>query len=206
MHQPKSVDLRARLRAVIDDKKHQAIVFPNLDEVRVGSVGYFTPGGIDARRLSSGWIADGPDRHAYRPGPEQIFTSLSGPANDEKLISMLEADLMPEHHILVNFEAVTDSEIMDGPYGSGGDGVATWTSLFEPKLLGHNLNDNELAGLYFEIEAVGSLSESDAYHDLDKLIEKIGESPAEALRSRINNPDPGLLEPAPDTNETKNRN
>ncbi|MGI8306986.1 hypothetical protein [Saccharopolyspora hattusasensis] len=180
-------DLHARLLAVIGDKAHQTITFRDLDEVPVGSIGYLSPGGRQVHRDEKGWFHDG-RRVEPEPG-KYTFTSHSGPANDERLAELLEATLVPEHHVLVDFEAVTDSE-SDWELGY----TAEYTDLVHPEILGHRLSETDLAHLYFQIEAVGGLGESGAYRDLDKQIEELGEGPAEALRTRARTQRSGFLE------------
>jgi hypothetical protein len=179
-------DLRSRLLAAIQNPQHKAILFRNLDEVPVGSTGYLSPSGRSAAREPHGWTSHDV---SYTPQDNQLFTSHHGPANDEKLAELLEASLVPENTILVSFEAVTDTE-SDWELGYS----STYTDLAGPKLLSHNLDNTTLAHLYFQIEAVGSLGESDAYGKLDKQIEKLGEGPAEALRNRADSARPGLFE------------
>lgn len=181
------VDLRSRLLAAIADKSHRAITFRNLNDVPIGSTGYLSPSGHSVIRDAVGWRFDG-----RRIEPQQgidVFTSHSGPANDERLAELLESALVPEHRVLVTFEAVTDSE-SDWELSYS----AEFTDLARPEILGHRLDDHDLAHLYFQIEAVGGLGESDAYGDLDKLIQQLGEGPAEALRTRARTAHPALFE------------
>jgi hypothetical protein len=63
-------------------------------------------------------------------------------------------------------------------------------------VLGHRLSERELAELYFQIEAMGGLGESEAYRDLDKAVERLGEEPARQLRERV--AQPGLFDLEPD--------
>lgn len=184
----RTTSLCSRILAVIRTSEHKVIAFRDLDSVPVGSAGYFSPSGKNAARTSEGWIAD--DR-ATTPVKDDIFTSHRGPANDEKLAELITAELMPEHHVLVDFEAVTGRESGDWESGQPGYDV---TTLANPSILGHNLDDSDLANLYFEIEDVGTLDESDAYSDLDKLIKQLSEGPAEALRDRARSHQPGLFE------------
>ncbi|MDP9904745.1 hypothetical protein [Arthrobacter bambusae] len=102
-----SSDLRARLLTAIQSREHKEIVFHDLDQVPVGSSGYFSPSGQSATRGPYGWVSHD---ISFAPRDNQVFTSHHGPANDEKLAELLEATLVPENTILVSFEAVTDSE------------------------------------------------------------------------------------------------
>ena len=52
-------DLRTQLLAVITDKRHRAIVFRDLGQVPVGSVGYFSPSERDALRTKHGCCHEG---------------------------------------------------------------------------------------------------------------------------------------------------
>ncbi|MUU73450.1 hypothetical protein [Pseudarthrobacter sp. GA104] len=179
-------DLRSRLLAAIQNPEHEAILFRNLDDVPVGSTGYLSPSGRSVARGPYGWTSHDV---SYTPQDNQVFTSHHGPANDEKLAELLEASLVPENAILVSFEAVTGTE-SDWELGYS----STYTDLADPKLLSHNLDNTALAHLYFQIEAVGGLGESDAYGDLDKLIQQLGEGPAEALRAQADTAHPALFE------------
>ena len=181
------VDLRSRLLAAIADKSYRAITVRNLEDVPIGSVGYLSPSGHRVMRDAVGWLFDG-RRIQPQPGID-VFTSHSGPANDERLAEQLEDVLVPERRVLVTFEAVTGSE-SDWELGY----QARYTDLARPEILGHRLDDQDLAHLYFQIEAVGGLGESDAYGDLDKLIQQLGEGPAEALRAQADTAHPALFE------------
>lgn len=183
--------LGAQLLAVISGEGHRAVVFHDLDEVPVGSAGYFTPGGRSALRDEKGWIHDG---RRFEPQPERqyVFTSQSGPANDAKLAELIEEALVPEHSVLVAFRTEQQTE-SDWELGYS----TSCTDLTGPEILGHRLDERELAELYFQIEAVGGLGESDAYSDLDKAIERLGEVPARELRAKAAQPE--LFELGPET-------
>ena len=140
-------DFWSRLLAVIQSPEHKAILFRDLDKVPVGSIGYLSPSGRSAARGPYGWVSH---EVIFTPRDDQVFTSHSGPANDEKLAELLEAALVPENTILVSFEAVTDAE-SDWELGYS----STYTDLANPTLLGRSLDDTALAQLYFQIEAVG---------------------------------------------------
>lgn len=171
-------DLRSRLLAVVEDKTHQAITFTNLDDVPIGSTGYLSPGGRTVLRDERGWLHDGLRFEFERDNC--VFTSQSGPANDARLTEMLEADLVPRHHILVGFEAVTDREAGDW---EGSEPAYSYTTLANPKVISQALDEGELARLYFEVEAA-SLGESDAYSNLEKQIARLGEDAAMAVRDK----------------------
>ncbi|MDP9903155.1 hypothetical protein [Arthrobacter bambusae] len=188
MNTEQTPSLRSRIHAVIRGSAHKAIVFHDLDAVPLSSSGYFSPSGRNATLTSHGWMAG--DR-TITPAKGEIFTSHQGPANDDKLAELITAELTPEHHVLVDFEAVTGRE--PGDWESGLPGY-DFTTLANPDILGHNLNESELAHLYFEIEDVGSLGESDAYSDLDKAIKKLGEEPAERLSKLADTSHSGLFE------------
>lgn len=176
--------LRDRILAAIRGPKNQthAVVFQNLDHVPVGSSGYFSPLGNEASRTLNGWMVDnGSGSRVITPEDHWIFTSRSGPANDEKLADVIAAELLPEHHILVEFEAVTGHE--PGDWESSLPGY-DWTTFGSAEVLGHHLNQGELARLYFEIEANGSLNESDAYAELEKSIKTLSEAAADAVREQ----------------------
>ena len=182
-------DLRSRLLATTHDKAHKTVVFTDLDQVPVGSAGYLSPTSRDVLRHADGWILrDG--RRRITPNPDEIFTSHSGEANDAKLVELIIEALVPKHHILVDFEAVTGHEGGDWEHSQPG---YDWTTLGNPEVLHHRLDKGELARLYFEIEGVGGLGESDGYSDLDKKIEKLSETAAQELRERRAN-EPALFD------------
>lgn len=178
-------ELRSRLLTAIQSREHKVIVFDDLDDVPVGSSGYLSPSGRSAALGPYGWVSHDV---SYTPPNGQTFTSHSGPANDAKLAELIEAALVPEKTILVSFEAVTDTET-DWELGYS----AKFTDLANPMIIGHRLNNDDLAHLHFQIEEVGGLGESSAYRDLEKQIEELGEKPAEELRKQAERPAGGGL-------------
>lgn len=99
----------------------------------------------------------------------------------EQLADFVTHRLVPPHHLLVDFEAVTDHEPGDWELSLAG---YDFTELSSPELLDHRVSNDELARLYFQIEAVGTLGEMNAYADLDKLMKQLGEAPAVAARDK----------------------
>lgn len=180
-------DLHVRLLDAIRDTGHRVVRFHDLDEVPVGSVGYFSPSGQHVFRDERGWLHDG-RRFEPRQGTDS-FTAHSGPANDELLAELLERALVPEHGLLVSFgtECTTES---DWELGCG----TAWCDLVKPQLLAHRLEDHDLAYLYYAIEQYDGLQESDAYGELDKQIEELSEGPAEELRRQAAAEPLGLLD------------
>lgn len=170
--------LADRLAAVVAGTAHRAVCFRDLSEVPIGSLGYFSPSGTDAVRSANGWV--GRDGHPVSPG-KQIFTAQSGPKNDEILVDALLAALTPAHRVLIEFEVVTEYESGDWELSQPG---YHYSDLANPQLLGHGLSESELARLVFQIEAVGTLGEADAYDDVDKLIDTAGASAAEKVREQ----------------------
>lgn len=182
-------DLKSRILTAIRGVDNKPIVFHNLDEVPVGSSGYLTPGSLhssdtrDAVKTLNGWMNHG---NRIVPGAGWVFTSHSGPANDEKLAQLIVEELVPENHLLVDFKAVTGSEAIDSTYGLGGHGEVTWTTLSnKPQIIGHRLAEAELARLSIEIETVGSLNEYEVYTSLDEQIKQLGEAQAQELKTKI---------------------
>lgn len=109
----------------------------------------------------------------------------------DQLADLLVGALVPDHGILVAFTAEQQTE-SDWELGYS----ASYTDLAAPEVLGHRLSERELAELYFQIEAMGGLGESEAYRDLDKAVERLGEEPARQLRERV--AQPGLFDLEPD--------
>lgn len=91
-------------------------------------------------------------------------------------------ELVPAHSLLVSFKTERQNE-SDWELGYS----SAWTDLTDPELLAHQLEERELTELYFAIEQFGGLQESDAYHQLDKQIEALGEPTAQALRNATGN-------------------
>ena len=96
------------------------------------------------------------------------------------VIEHLQDNPVPDGHILVQF--ATDTEYVAGDW-EGSEPGGYVTSLGDPVILGHNINESDLAGLYFEIEA-GTLGESDVYADFEKKLGELGEDAAMAIRDK----------------------
>lgn len=104
-------DLRAQVLAAVDRKQHQAIVFHDLDEVPVGSVGYFSPSEARPPRRER-LVPRGP---ALRPGsaPASPSPRSPGPRTTRCSPSLIEEALVPKGHLLVDLEASTEHEPAD---------------------------------------------------------------------------------------------
>lgn len=96
------------------------------------------------------------------------------------VIEHLQNDPVPEDCLLVQF--ATNTEYVSGDW-EGSEPGGYVTSLGDPVILGHNINESELAGLYFEIEA-GTLGESDVYSDFEKKVEELTENAGMAIRDK----------------------
>lgn len=175
-------DLQAAVLGVLRDRPHKLVIFKDLDDVPLGSSGYLTSYGrtsVGVSRHTSGWLMDHGQRFTLEPGVKYTFTSHSGPANDAKLTRLIEEALVPERHMLVSFEAVTESE---SDWESGID--ASWTELGNPTILAHNMDESDLAGLYYQVESEGSTHNFEAFDDLDQQIEALGQEPARRAREK----------------------
>lgn len=122
------------------------------------------PGQVDSSIHS--WRCEHPDRY----GACTCF---------RELVAELVDALVPDHGVLVSFETqpVTETD-WEHSYSTSS------TDLVKPQVLAHRLSEQELAELAFQIEAVGTLGESDAYSDLDALIAQIGAEPAQRVREQ----------------------
>lgn len=99
LHSPERKDRLKRLKAVIHDGSHRAITFRDLDEVPARSAGYFSPSGLKAtvqllshdekiwKIIESDHLRDATQAEL---DAAEWFTAHSGPANDERLLDMLD--------------------------------------------------------------------------------------------------------------------
>lgn len=78
---------RSAVEAVLTGVIGKPVIFYDIALVPVGSTGHFSPSGTHATLASNGWIAEGGQRHNV--GKDQVFTSTSGPTNNDQLIDVL---------------------------------------------------------------------------------------------------------------------
>lgn len=97
----------------------------------------------------------------------------------EQLTEVLIGAIVPADGMVVSFKTIAMSE-SDWEAGY----TASSTDLTSPQILAHRLGEREQAELYFQIEAVGTLGESDAYSQLNMAVELITEPAARAVRER----------------------
>jgi hypothetical protein len=72
---------------VVEAGKYKAVLVRNIEEVPVGANGYFSPSGLSAYRLKSGWFHEG--RPMREPASDSVFTSHDGKPNEGKLVELL---------------------------------------------------------------------------------------------------------------------
>lgn len=123
-----------------------------------------------------------PDLYEDSPLRRKLQATLRGVMHwgltPEQLTEIVIGAIVPDAGVLVSFETKPYTE-SDWELGY----EVSSTDLASPEVLAHRLSERELAELYFQIEAVGSLGESDAYHQLDKAIEQLGEPAATKRRT-----------------------
>lgn len=176
------IDLRSRIAEAIADPQHHAVAFEDLDEVPPYSEGYLTPTEDSAVRLPDGsWLVSGVTTSIESMRADGVsFVSQKGPANDMKLLELIEQSIVPSRHLLATFEVSTEHD--SGDWETGQPATA-YSALGNPQILAHRLNEPDLISLYFESE-VGMLGESGVYDDFAKRIEALGEDAAMAVRDK----------------------
>lgn len=174
--------LRDLLLEVLAENNSKPIMFNDLDEVPVHSIGDLRTNAFithDVLKAERGWIHNG-EYLKLVPDMEYRFNSYSGPANNARLAQLLEEALLPKNHLLVRIEAGIEVDSGDWELSQPPSHYAVLSS---PQILGHGLNDYLLAHLHFEVEN-GTLGESDVYQDFEKQVGKISEQAATELRER----------------------